>query len=134
VGDAKRQVENQRVEEEISAGNIESDLRKALEVRCKDMVQATIQTLSLGTRTNECPSNSSIGRPNIRSCASVKLGRPDNLRTRRFYTYNPTCCSRWAGLETHHTYQQHFGIWRMDTKHHLAPECSIQRLHGARAE
>ena len=32
VGDAKRQVENQRVEEEISAGNIESDLRKALEV------------------------------------------------------------------------------------------------------
>lgn len=32
VGDAKRQVENQRVEEEISAGNIEADLKKALEV------------------------------------------------------------------------------------------------------
>jgi len=32
VGDAKRQVENQRVEEEMSAGNIETDLRKALEV------------------------------------------------------------------------------------------------------
>ncbi|KAF9527736.1 hypothetical protein CPB83DRAFT_855540 [Crepidotus variabilis] len=33
VGDAKRQVENQRVEEEVSAGNIELDLRKALEDR-----------------------------------------------------------------------------------------------------
>lgn len=33
VGDAKRQVENQRVEEVVSSGNIETDLRKALEVR-----------------------------------------------------------------------------------------------------
>lgn len=38
VGDAKRQVENQRVEEEVSAGNIELDLRKALEVRLNSLV------------------------------------------------------------------------------------------------
>ena len=33
VGDAKRQVENRRVEEVVSSGNVEADLRKALEVR-----------------------------------------------------------------------------------------------------
>ena len=33
VGDTKRQVENKRVEEVVSAGSIESDLRHALEVR-----------------------------------------------------------------------------------------------------
>lgn len=33
VGDTKRQVENKRVEEVVSAGNVEADLRKALEVR-----------------------------------------------------------------------------------------------------
>lgn len=32
VGDAKRQVESKRVEEVISSGNVEADLRKALEV------------------------------------------------------------------------------------------------------
>jgi hypothetical protein len=32
VGDAKRQVENRRVEEVVSSGNVEADLRKALEV------------------------------------------------------------------------------------------------------
>ena len=32
VGDAKRQVENKRVEEVVSSGNVEADLRKALEV------------------------------------------------------------------------------------------------------
>jgi len=33
VGDAKRQVESKRVEEVVSSGNIEADLRKAIEVR-----------------------------------------------------------------------------------------------------
>lgn len=33
VGDAKRQVESKRVEEVVSSGNVEADLRKALEVR-----------------------------------------------------------------------------------------------------
>jgi hypothetical protein len=33
VGDAKRQVENKRVEEVVASGNVEADLRKALEVR-----------------------------------------------------------------------------------------------------
>lgn len=33
VGDAKRQVENKRAEEVVSSGNVEADLRKALEVR-----------------------------------------------------------------------------------------------------
>lgn len=32
VGDAKRQVESKRVEEVVSSGNVEVDLRKALEV------------------------------------------------------------------------------------------------------
>lgn len=32
VGDTKRQVENKRVEEVVSAGTVESDLRRALEV------------------------------------------------------------------------------------------------------
>ncbi|KAF5312301.1 hypothetical protein D9619_002925 [Psilocybe cf. subviscida] len=38
VGDTKRQVENKRVEEVVSAGNVEADLRKALEDReCTDV-------------------------------------------------------------------------------------------------
>lgn len=39
VGDAKRQVENKRVEEVISAGNVEADLRKALEVRSPESLK-----------------------------------------------------------------------------------------------
>jgi transcription initiation factor TFIID subunit 1, fungi type len=33
VGDTKRQVENERVEEVVSSGSIDQDLRAALEVR-----------------------------------------------------------------------------------------------------
>ena len=33
VGDTRREVENKRVEEVVSARNVESDLRQALEVR-----------------------------------------------------------------------------------------------------
>lgn len=33
VGDTKRQVENERVEEVVSSGSIDHDLRAALEVR-----------------------------------------------------------------------------------------------------
>ena len=33
VGDTERQVENKRVEEVVSSGNVEIDLRKALQVR-----------------------------------------------------------------------------------------------------
>lgn len=33
VGDTKRQVENQRVEAIVASSNVESDLRRALEVR-----------------------------------------------------------------------------------------------------
>ncbi|KAF8167697.1 TAF1 transcription initiation factor TFIID subunit TAF1 [Crassisporium funariophilum] len=42
VGDAKRQVENKRVEEVVSSGNVESDLRKALEERDKTDVPVTM--------------------------------------------------------------------------------------------
>ncbi|KAK2461592.1 hypothetical protein APHAL10511_006055 [Amanita phalloides] len=38
VGDARREVENKRVEEVVSAGNVESDLRQALEERFKSNV------------------------------------------------------------------------------------------------
>jgi transcription initiation factor TFIID subunit 1 len=38
VGDARRQVENKRVEEVVSSGNVETDLRKALEVRLIQIV------------------------------------------------------------------------------------------------
>ena len=40
VGDARRQVESKRVEEEVAAGNIELDLRKAIEVRSCDSSSA----------------------------------------------------------------------------------------------
>ncbi|KAF8807785.1 atypical/TAF1 protein kinase [Phlegmacium glaucopus] len=42
VGDAKRQVENRRVEEVVSSGNVEADLRKALEERDKTNVPVTM--------------------------------------------------------------------------------------------
>jgi hypothetical protein len=37
VGDTKRQVENERVEEVVSSGSIDHDLRAALEVRFRGM-------------------------------------------------------------------------------------------------
>ena len=50
VGDARRQVENQRVEEVVSSGNVETDLRKALEVRRVQSVQQIILITLLGAR------------------------------------------------------------------------------------
>lgn len=38
VGDTKRQVENKRVEAVVSAGSVEADLRKALEVHFKTIL------------------------------------------------------------------------------------------------
>lgn len=42
VGDARRQVENKRVEEVVSSGNVETDLRKALEERENTDVPVTM--------------------------------------------------------------------------------------------
>ncbi|KAF8202997.1 TAF1 transcription initiation factor TFIID subunit TAF1 [Pholiota molesta] len=42
VGDAKRQVENKRVEEVVASGNVEADLRKALEERENTDVPVTM--------------------------------------------------------------------------------------------
>ncbi|KAJ3507182.1 hypothetical protein NLJ89_g6455 [Agrocybe chaxingu] len=42
VGDARRQVESKRVEEEVASGNVEADLRKALEERDQTNVPVTL--------------------------------------------------------------------------------------------
>jgi len=50
VGDAKRQVESKRVEEVVSSGNVETDLRKALEVCLIQRVPWIIPHHHLGAR------------------------------------------------------------------------------------
>lgn len=55
VGDTRREVENKRVEEVVSAGNVESDLRQALEVRPVAFCQPYCNNKSqLGTLQIKC--------------------------------------------------------------------------------
>lgn len=48
VGDTRRQVESKRVEEVVSSGSIEHDLRLALQVRTLVFVERSVFILSAG--------------------------------------------------------------------------------------
>lgn len=50
VGDTKRQVESKRVEEVVASGNIEAELRKALEV-CLPLLPCIYKVTQQPTRT-----------------------------------------------------------------------------------
>ena len=56
VGDTKRQVENKRVEDVVSSGSVEVDLRRAFEV-CHSHFSKAFNTndFDSGARQDQCP-------------------------------------------------------------------------------
>ena len=63
VGDTRREVENKLVEEVVSAGNIESDLRQALEVRLVVFRQCCDIQMSVGALQIKCAGRHATSRP-----------------------------------------------------------------------
>lgn len=69
VGDTKRQVESKRVEDVVSSGSVELDLRRALEVRLPDLVNKPNHTNNYaGARQDERSCQHAASRSHIRPC------------------------------------------------------------------
>jgi hypothetical protein len=65
VGDTRRQVESKRVEQVMSSGSVEVDLRRALQV-CSGIILRTDDTINLlGTRRIRSPSLHASTRPHL---------------------------------------------------------------------
>jgi hypothetical protein len=81
VGDTKRQVESKRVEDVVSSGSIEFDLRQALEVRRSHSFMGShvnVHCNNVGAGQHGSPPQYIIARSYFRPCALVKLGRPNH--------------------------------------------------------